>query len=371
MILKKIQKNGLHWLYKRLKFELVSPKFYLSIKFVKLLEVFRKLLNNNLNTLKDNFVSDNTLIAVYDLNTNPITYDFSFFLAEAETFGRVREKLNIFIIIVQNDSSGLNDKTYDRAVSNDSKLWRLNNILLQLIDFYPACVGHLILPIKSDINFFTKNNLVYPLGYSEKFKPLRSYKEVFPILNKGQFSGFKSSKTGLSYVNQWLKSNNVINQIVVITLRQYDYDVVRNSNIIEWSKFAKWVKLQAYTPIFIPDTDSCWFNNKQLDEFLIFTEPCWNIGLRIALYELAFVNFFYSNGTGAICLMNKNTNYIVMNPIIEDSLHAKSQVYEDYGLTKGQRRYDFAKKYQLLSWKRDTFENIRDEFLEFKILTEE
>ena len=55
-----------------------------------------------------------------------------------------------------------------------------------------------------------------------------------------------------------------------------------------------------------------------------------------------------------------------MNPIIEDSLEAFGDRYEDYGLKPDQRRYDFAEPFQWLSWKRDSFENIKSEFLEFE-----
>ena len=54
-----------------------------------------------------------------------------------------------------------------------------------------------------------------------------------------------------------------------------------------------------------------------------------------------------------------------MNPVIEESLHFKADVVNSFGLVSGQRRYNFAEKHQFLSWKQDTFENIRDEFLEF------
>ena len=85
----------------------------------------------------------------------------------------------------------------------------------------------------------------------------------------------------------------------------------------------------------------------------------------MAIYELAFVNFFYSNGTSVIGSLNKKIRMIAMNPVIEESLQAKANIYKTYGLVSGQRRHNFAEKYQFLSWKHDTFENIRDEFLEF------
>ena len=85
----------------------------------------------------------------------------------------------------------------------------------------------------------------------------------------------------------------------------------------------------------------------------------------MAIYQQAFVNFFYSNGTSVIGSLNKKIRLIAMNPVIEDSTHFQADVVNSFGLVSGQRRYNFAENHQFLSWKQDTFENIRDEFLEF------
>ena len=85
----------------------------------------------------------------------------------------------------------------------------------------------------------------------------------------------------------------------------------------------------------------------------------------MAIYEQAFVNFFYSNGTSVIGTLNKKIRLIAMMPVIEDSVHFEADVVNSFGLDSGQRRYNFSENHQFLSWKQDTFENIRDEFLEF------
>ena len=154
--------------------------------------------------------------------------------------------------------------------------------------------------------------------------------------------------------------------MVVITLRQYGYDVTRNSNIEEWVKFAHWVKEIGFTPVFVPDTDSCYLPNNLLEGFIVFNEACWNLGLRMALNELAFVNLFYYNGTAAICKLNKKVRIIAFYPILEKSIHGDSATINVMGLKEGQRRYDYAQPYQFLSWKHDSFENIREEFMEFQ-----
>tara|TARA_B110000014_G_C20104722_1_gene580666 strand:- start:157 stop:1320 length:1164 start_codon:yes stop_codon:yes gene_type:complete len=364
-LLQKIRLKGIGWLFKKIKSELVSPTFAITRYMVRMRELFKKLYQRNNEASRNNMVPDDTLIAVYDLNNSSITYDFAMFLAAAETFGKTHGKLTLFVVFVQKELSLLHDEEYLSVVSKDSQEWRFNNIVVQLTQLYPACSGYVLLPRNSQIDNYIKNRIVYPPGYSNTYKPHMDYTEVFPLVNKKIFSGFSAPKTGLNYVQQWMSYNNITSRMVVITLRNYGYDETRNSNIDEWVKFAHWVKTKGFMPIFVPDTDSCWTSAKELEDFIVFTEPCWNLGLRMALSELAFMTFFYSNGIFAIGSLNKKIGLISMFPAIEESLQAKADVYTSYGLVSGQRRYDYAEKHQFLSWKRDTFENIRDEFMEF------
>lgn len=362
----KIKKNGFKWILKRAKYESLNPQFMVTRYLVKRLDPLRQLFKWPYSSRKSDVLND-TLMVVYDLNVESITFDFTFFLAAAETYAKQNGKSKLFILFVQATRDVLIDQSYSSVVGEDSQEWRLTNILLQLARLYPACSGYALLRKNSEAINYICGQLAYPPGYSSTYRPAMEYKKIFPIVNLKAFSGFSASSQGLLYIQKWLNLNHISKPVVVITLRQYGYDTARNSNISEWIKFADWVSRKGFMPVFVPDTDACWCPNKLLNDYIVFTEPCWNLGLRLALYELAFVNFFYSNGLGMFGLIDKKVRLIAMVPIIEESLGANYAAFvEDYGLTPGQRRYDFSEPHQLLSWKRDIFENIRDEFLEFE-----
>ena len=344
----------------------MAPKFPTTKYAVECMEYLRGLFSPKKIAIQTNMFSPDTLLAVYDLNFESITFDFAHFLAAAETFGKNHGKSKFFVILVQKDSSHLGSKEYLAAVSEDSQQWRCNNIVVQLAHLYPACIGYSFVPCDSEILNLIPNKLVYPAGYSRTYKPVLDYVNVFKLLNLKLFSGFEAPKQGLDYLYKWQKLNNILNPMVVITLRQYGYDVSRNSNIEEWVKFAHWVKEIGFTPVFVPDTDACWVPNNLFDDFIVFNEPCWNLGLRMALNELAFVKLFYLNGPASICILSKKPRSIIFFPVIEESIECNSATFKAFGLTNGQRRYNFAEPHQFLSWKRDSFENIKDEFMEFK-----
>ena len=366
IILVKIYRNGFIWLYRRVKIELVSPTFSVTKYLVKRLVYLRELFSSKKIVNQTSMIFPDALLAVYDLNFESITFDFASFLAAAETFGKNHGKSKVFVIFVQKDKSPLVGGEYLSVVSDDSQKWRFNNIIIQLTHLYPACIGYSSVPSDSEMLNLIPKKSVYPAGYSATYKPTMDYGDVFKLLNLRFFSGFYTPKQGLDYIYKWKKLNNIVSPMVVITLRQYGYDVSRNSNIEEWVKFAHWVKGQGFTPIIVPDTDACWVPNSLFDDFIVFNEPCWNLGLRMALNELAFVNLFYCSGSAAICTLSKKLRYIFLNPDIDESIEGTSAKRSNYGLTHGQRGYNFAEPHQFLSWKRDSFENIRDEFMEFQ-----
>jgi len=364
---KKVSTKGSPWLYKRIKQELKTPSYLASKQIVIYVEFFRRFIRRMAISESVDYTKDHLLV-VYDLNVAPITFDFAYFLAYAETFAIKSGKKTIYIIFVMKDKKALIDEAYTEFVNIDSQKWRMENILISLVNIYPGCVGYSVLPEGASIPTHLIQSFIFPIGYSESYKPAMDYQDVFKELSLNLHIGFKAAAQGLSYIEQWKQSNQIKNPIVCITLRQYGYDAERNSNIDAWVRFAKWVSDKGYSPVFIPDTDACWKDDERLEKFIVFREGCWSLGLRMALYEISYVNFFYSNGCGALAVLSKKVRYILMMEPNEKSIHATQKVYDRYGWVRGMRRMDFAKPYQFLSLKSDSFENICDEFSEFSKL---
>ena len=234
-----------------------------------------------------------------------------------------------------------------------------------MVNLYPACVGYSTI---TDVSLLTNNverKKIFPTGYSSSFNPMMTYREIFKAINLNIFNGFRASPQGILYIKKWKNNNKIVKDIVCITLRQYGYDVNRNSNIDAWAQFADWIIKEGYVPVFIPDTDACWLEEPRLEKYLIFNEGCWNLELRQALYEISFVNYFYSNGCAVLATLNKNVKYILMLPIIKNSLHATQSDYESLGWDIEKKQLNFANKNQYVAFKEDTFLNIKNEFIKY------
>ena len=364
LLARKISDRGLGWVLDRLKQELRSPRYSVMKSIAARIESFRVLIRRLTQTSHVDNDSDHLLV-VYDLNNSPITFDFAYFLADAETFARTKGKETLFVYFVMENNKLQSENVYAAVVDEISQKWRFNHIIIPLVNVYPACVGYSVLSKEDSVKHYRDSALIFPKGYSDTFKPLMNYNALFKNLQSKSFEGIRASEQSIRYIDKWRQSKGIISPIICITLRQYGYDTSRNSNISAWARFADWASERGYTPVFIPDTDACWEPHERIDKYQVFNEGCWNLELRLALYELAYVNYFYSNGCGALATLSKNIRYILMIPILEHSLQAKSGIFKSYGWSPDQRRLNFAEKYQFLSFKTDSFKNILDEFLQF------
>ncbi len=361
-IFSKIINKDLFWLLGRIFREFKRP-VYRPVK------IFMDFLYGVISFFFSLFVksknSDNCLMAVYDLSSCSISFDFAYFLAGAESYAIKHGKDSFFVLIVRDDSEELDPSVYNSIIDKYSSKWRLENIIIPLISLYPQCFGYSVLPSRENIDKQLRGSLTFPQHYGANYNPVMDYKEIFSLLGENKFVGFSASKQGIRYAKLWLKSRFLDStNIVTIVLRSYGYDSVRNSNIDEWIKFYEWVSLEGYNPVFILDTDASYVNDDRFNELNVFREGCWNLGLRMALYELSYL-VFDSQGTGSIAQLSRNVRYIRNNLMIEDSFEATSRQWEDRGVVVGQKNFKFATELQFLSWKGDSFENIREEFIYF------
>ena len=357
----------------RIKQEFRQPSF---ISVLDAMVAFKKT-NRRLKTIffQEKKDVNDYITAVYDLNVAPITYDFAYFLAAAELFALKNKKSAFIVLFVPQSEDKIENEVSDKYRSTIVKQenseydvqtfkWRFENIIFPLMSIYPACIGHSLLPKKSDASEAIKGKLLYPEFYSERFPAADYYREVYASKNK--FFGFSALIQGKRYIESWKKLNKITGKIVAITLRQNNWDPSRNGKVDEWVKFAEFIKEKGYTPIFIPDTEACFERESRLDDFIVFEAPCWNIGIRMALYEEVDLNFFTVSGTAAIAVLNRNVSSIMMKTLVPDSMHASVKTFSDVGVSLGQKTYDlFEDHFQVLSWKDDTFENIREEFNKF------
>lgn len=365
-IIRKIIKNGFYWSFLRVLRRFTKPHNRPIKIIMDAIYSLKKHLTSFLSSQKN---EKGCFVAAYDLSSNSVSFDFAFFLAAAESFAIKQGEESFVVSIVRKKNDAFKGSVYSSVVDDESLKWKLDNIIIPLISLYPKCSGYNILPKEEDLNLLPKDRLIYPRFYNNNYSPVMDYKEIFKILEEDIFSGFRATKQGTRYIESWFKEKKISNPVVTITIRNYNFDVARNSNIDEWIKFANWLIKEGYAPIFIPDTDSSFNIGSSLNSFDVFRECCWNLGLRMSVYENSYLNFVTA-GPASIAQLNRTVKYISMNMLSEGSQQASLKNFKKMGLEIG-ANFKFSKWYQILSFKQDNYENILQEFKKFLLLEKE
>lgn len=365
MLLNKIRDKGLLWFFNRLRIEVRNPSKRFSQVIINSVLTFRKKIFKSFNQEID----DHLLYFIYDLAVCDLTYAFAILLVDAEFEARKKGKEGFVVVIVPCSPSPLPKISfveYDSVIDDQSKLWRFHNIIMPLISLSPFCRGIYILPKRNNILEFVKNHDVYPYLYDGFNLRASSVAEFMykKLYQPNLVEGLRALPQGIKYVQDWLQVNLVTKAVVTITLRSSPFDTHRNSNIDAWSKFSNYLLENGFHPVIIPDTDNAFIQDSVFTGASVFRECSWNLGLRAAIYEIAYLNFFVPNGCATLPIFNPCCSYICMNMLPTGSIVTTEKAYEAVGHKIGED-YKFATSQQRLCWKPDSFANIKDEFDRF------
>ena len=155
-------------------------------------------------------------------------------------------------------------------------------------------------------------------------------------------------------------------QLVTITLRNSKFDLARNSNIPEWIRFAEYLQSLGYKPIIIPDADQPFDKNGLLPKFTdIGLAATYNMGIRLGLYQKAFVNFFVPNGPVVFPINSTSIHYIYMKSWLEDTVMTPTSVSGYSWVDPVALRPYWGNELQMWNGDKDTFDNIKKHFDEF------
>lgn len=304
------------------------------------------------------------LFATYDLEYYPLSYDIAFFIqaAEVERKNLGCNTILLNIIAPQNidNQAGVSKEVYS-VVDGRAREFRLNNICVQMAQLMPSVAGITIKYEKArNVQQKIENLDVieYPIG-----RP--GHNNFYKLLNKypSDVAGFTGSIEAHRFISKWLQNFADGRKVICVSLRQYQVDKERNSNIAEWARFLEWVDKREYAIVVLPDTDHIAdFYKSPLGIYPTFEPACFQVDLRMALYEASYLNMFVSNGPAFAATLFKGINYLmfkIMQPDIplvsSDTL--KWLGYEIGGTPK------YATIYQRWVWESDTADVLYREFL--------
>jgi spore maturation protein CgeB len=311
------------------------------------LEIFNEVLKNEAREI---------LVANYDCSNYPISYDFAFFVEFALLKfkqGPYKDlKINLILPdFYENINYGI-PKEYEESVDMYSRNFRIFNICVQILNIYRIKNYGIIQ--KSRLSKEIRKGKTILINAPDPHHA-QFYKDVNEV---GKINGFNASIQAVRYAKKFLeKFNN--DKICSITLRNYKFDIARNSNMEEWQKVIDYLQDNNITSIVIPDTDQFGENiGLKINNKNIFWEGCFDLDLRNGLYESCNLNLFVNNGPATLATLNKKIKLATFKFIVPGIPHCGEEFIKMQGYQIGKDPV-YSTKYQNWCWKDDDFKNIK------------
>jgi hypothetical protein len=309
-----------------------------------------------------------TLFAFYDLQVSPITFDFLWFLVGADLERRRRGLDAVHVVIVPGRARGLRQERedYEDVVDAEARAERIGNMLLPACSLLPTCAGVTHAASRKHAGFIraTLASHLYPAGYEPALPVFAGSRECLQDArhDMAHIPSLRATAQNLRNIDLWAASHAGGRRIVTITLRNYSYMPARNSNNEAWITFARSLDRDRFLAVFVPDLEQTLNGQAQeLRGHVVLGEAAWNIGLRMALYERAYICLGVNTGPMGLCWLNARTHYATLKMAPAGVPQTSPAFYRQLGFEPG-RSLPFASPTQELVWEDDTIEAIQRAF---------
>ena len=309
-------------------------------------------------------INKSSLLFVYDLELNPLTFNFGQHLANASIFSKKKSLKNIDLLIINSSSSNpiktkklklfmsdheANNRVYEIIVSTFRLSYQSNNLYLSSSKD------------KNIKNIIDSYKYIYPEGYSV-IRPLPCPYKLPDVEASTFFPMLEPNLRGKEIIKKYLE-NFKDKKIITFTFRDLKHEVNRNSQYGEWLKFSEYLLKKNYKVIIVPDPLN--YNPKYFEKFVgchVAELVLWNINLRAALYEFAFLNCSVSSGIYEVTsFYNQKSNSLMF---LDFNSYGKE--YLQFGNKNWGYKDNIHQKWmsidKSITYKKDNFENMVEAF---------
>ena len=312
--------------------------------------------------------NNSNLLFVYDLELNPLTYNFGQYLANATIYSRNKSLKKIDLLIIKSrDRNPIKTKKLKQFFSEHEAENRIYEILISTFRLNQKS-NNLYLSNFNDKNIHNilkSYNHIYPVDYS-LFKPIPCQNKLPNVNASIFFPMIRPNLRGKEIIKKYLE-NFGNKKIITFTFRDLKHETNRNSQYSEWLKFSQYLIKKNFEVFLVPDPIN--YNPKFFDQFSgchVAEIVLWNMNLRAALYEAAFLNCSVSSGV-----------YEVSSFYNESSKNMMFLDFDSYGkeyLKSAEKKWGYTDSIyqkwmstnQTIIYKKDNFENLISAFDELQ-----
>lgn len=311
----------------------------------------------------------NRLRFFYDLEVAPLTFDFASYLAAVEVERRQRDLEDIEVVFVPSRDGGVRKELaqYDSVVNADSRGWRIRNLLVPILALVPSVTAYRICATREEAAALLDESVerIAPPDYRVSLPryPAKRWIHERAASGAAVFPMFRAPPHARRIVRDYLHKVAGGRRPVVITMREYGYTPARNSKTEAWLAFADQLDPARYVAIFVPDTEAAMAANcSQYGAHPLYEPAAWNIEVRMALYEAAWLNMAVMQGPMELCWYGEDVRYLIFLNVGNSAVSTAESIAES-----GQPLYRdlaFAKPFQRIIWDDDKLPVLTGSFAE-------
>ena len=276
------------------------------------------------------------------------SFDMTTFLFLAENKRIERNLRGIYVVIYLGEGTTFWRYSEQSREFGHNGHWRFFNIVIQSLALLPSMTGFCVCSTPQEVRRFWAGHWRrgYPDGYSYYFPTVaHSTRDVF-ALPESTNGRLESGCEARRQIDRWIELHGQQKKIVTVTLREYRYFTNK------------------YRVVVLRDTDTAFDTTVKFGDAILFSAPCFNLQLRLALYEKAYLNLGTNCGCLA-CYFYADCSYLYFTQTVDDD--------PDYGFASGDewRRAGvmpsetlaprYQKGYEKMIWERDSYDVIKRE----------
>ena len=317
-------------------------------------------------------------VFVWDSRTNPVTFDFIYTLFWVSNhFSLLGFNKFDLIIYKHSNTKSMSFRGYDKIVSHQETIKRVNNIILAIAKLHP-CVGDIKLveslsEFQSDLQ--DQSACILPRYYSKSYSPLISnYSAIFKLwkdlhprdgrlhlfevpANIDLNNCFKAEDTPL--ISSFIINDAPFPEFVVLTLRDYGFAPERNTSQHDIDVAFKFASSLNALLVIIPDDVLKLPNYILPDDSVVCEAARLTLEIRVFLYSSSVVNLFRPCGPLALCYFIESAKSIAIG-FGAGGKHADLRLYRDvYKFIPGSQPFIYQNGY--LFWAHDRSADSYDE----------
>jgi hypothetical protein len=305
------------------------------------------------------------LTAFYDLGEYPASYDIVYLtlVAQARALESGLRGIQVFLVSGKHFGLRKEDPEYESSYHPDQR----NYVVSQVLETVPRMArncGRSALRI--DSSEVSSLRAMFPSYYAlhmeNQWNPLHRMRlEAHTAwIKHGNILGFTASFGAKKLMIDWLAANDIGTSPIVLIIRDRKWSRGRNTSGGDWLEFIRIIRERNVPIVAIPDTERV-FEKSTFDDLgvPVCIPASINTELRLALCELARMNFSVCSGPGTMLLFTRAPYRFYAN--LDKSDESASSLWTKNGLPPGSQLAPGSKS-QKIVWEDDSIQNLMTEF---------